>query len=135
MNIMLDDRAFMPEKAHDLDAGYDLKAIKGYIIYPHRTRKVETGVHIELPKGTTAYIKNRSSLYAQGLVTDGTIDAGYTGSIKVVLHNNTAETALIKRGAKVAQLVIHPILSPELTVVDSFDATERGDGGFGSTGE
>ena len=134
MKITLDEKAFMPIKAHDLDAGYDLRAAKGYIIQPGRYKKIETGVHIQLPKDTVAYVKNRSSMYSKQLATDGTIDPGYTGSVKVCIHNIGNETALIRRGERIAQLVFHPILSPEFEVVDSLDETERGDGGFGSTG-
>ena len=134
MNVMIDNKGFMPEKAHDLDAGYDLRAAKGYIIYPGNKRTMETGVHIELPKNTVAYIKDRSSMYANDLIVSGTIDPGYTGPIKVTMHNIGADMALIKRGDKIAQLVFHETLSPELTEVDKFKETERGDGGFGSTG-
>lgn len=134
MRITLDKWAYKPEKAHKLDAGYDLRASKGYMIHPGRCRALETGVHIELPENTVGYIKNRSSMFLRQLVTDGTIDPGYTGPIKVMMHNNGPETALIKRGDKIAQLVLHPILSPELQLVDKLDDTERGAGGFGSTG-
>lgn len=134
MKIKLDRGAFPPERAHDLDAGYDLKTPKGRILNINSICKIDTGVHVELPKGTVGYIKNRSSMFSRGIVTDGTIDPGYTGPIKVVLHNNSGETQLIKRGEKIAQLVIHPIHTPELEEVDELAETERGDGGFGSTG-
>ena len=134
MNVMIDDKGFMPEKAHDLDAGYDLRAAKGYIIHPGKKRTMETGVHVELPKNTVAYIKDRSSMYANDLIVSGTIDPGYTGPIKVTMHNIGENMALIKRGDKIAQLVFHETLSPKFTKVDKFKETERGDGGFGSTG-
>lgn len=134
MNVMLDKRAHLPNKAHELDAGYDLRAIKGYIIHPGQSRTMETGVHIELPKDTVAYVKNRSSMYAKKLMVDGTIDPGYTGPIKVTMYNAGGESALIKCGDKVAQLVFHATLSPELKIVDEFEETDRGDGGFGSSG-
>ena len=134
MNIMLDDRAFLPEKAHDDDAGYDLRASKGYIIYPGKKRTMETGVHIELPKNTVAYVKNRSSLFNKDLLVDGTIDPGYTGPVKVTMHNIGEKMALIKCGDKIAQLVFHETLSPKFNVVDKLKDTERGNGGFGSTG-
>lgn len=134
MNVMLDKRAYLPEKAHDDDAGYDLRVVKGYMIHPGQSRTMETGVHIELPKNTVAYVKNRSSMWNKKLMVDGTIDPGYTGPIKVTMYNGGSETAMIKFGDKVAQLVFHETLSPQLKVVDKFKETDRGDGGFGSTG-
>lgn len=134
LKVILDERAFMPEKAHDDDAGYDIRALKGYILRPHKKRVVETGVHIQLQKDTVAYVKNRSSMFSDGIITDGTIDPGYTGPIKVVLFNTNDEHRLVKRGDKVAQLVLHPILSPQFEIVNKFEETDRGDGGFGSSG-
>lgn len=134
MNIMLDKRASEPNKAHEEDAGYDLRAAKGYIIYPGHSRVMETGVHIELPKGTVAYVKNRSSLFSKDLMVDGTIDPGYTGPIKVTMFNNGTKAALIKYGDKIAQLTFHETLSPKFKIVNQFKETDRGDGGFGSSG-
>ena len=70
----------------------------------------------------------------KGLITTATIDAGYTGSIKVVLFNVSRNTNHVDAGQKIAQLVIHPIITPEPVVVNELQKTERGDGGFGSTG-
>lgn len=134
MKVKLDKGAFLPKRAHFTDAGYDLKAVKGRFIRPGSTGHLDTGVHVELPKKTVGYIKSRSSMYSKGLITDGTIDEGYTGSIKVVLHNIGRKTQIVRRGDKIAQLVIHPIETPNIEIVSKLENTERGDGGFGSTG-
>ena len=70
-----------------------------------------------------------------GVTSRGTIDSGYTGSIRAVLYNNSKRSYLVERGKKITQLVILPILTPKIQVVKKLDSTERGDGGFGSTGE
>lgn len=135
MKVKLDPGAYMPERAHSKDAGLDLKAPKGFIVYPKKKIKINTGVHVQLPPDTDAYVKNRSSFFDEGLLTDGTIDEGYTGAIIVEFWNITDKPFVIKRGHKIAQLVIHPIIKPECELVDELEETERGTGGFGSTGK
>ena len=129
MNIMLDKNAFMPERAHDLDAGYDLRTpIEDF-------ETIDTGVHVEIPKGYVGFLKSKSGLNIKdGIIGEGVIDAGYTGSIKVKLYNNSFSLKKFKRGDKIIQLVILPIFTSELQKVDKFAETERGDNGFGSTG-
>ena len=134
MKVKIEKKSYMPVRAHIEDAGLDLRTPKGYILYPNSYRVIDTGVAVSLPKNTVGYIKARSSLFSRGVLTDGTIDEGYTGTIKVVLWNIHNEMVLLKRGDKIAQLVIHPIEKPELEQVDSLEETDRGDGGFGSTG-
>lgn len=134
MKTKLLPNAFEPERAHPQDAGLDLRAPAGAIVYPGKKRRIDTGVCVELPPNTCAYVKNRSSMFSKGLMVDGTIDVGYTGEIGVVLWNISNEPAIIKRGDKIAQLVIHPIVLPDIELVQSLDTTERGSGGFGSTG-
>ena len=134
MNIKLAENAYMPERAHEQDAGLDIRTPVPFIIYPNGEKTINTGVCVELPKGTVGYIKGRSSLFKRGLVVDGTIDEGYTGEIRVVLWNIGKEAIPVKRGDKIAQLVIHEIKKPRLRQVESLSKSERGDGGFGSTG-
>ena len=136
MKIVLDKGAFMPTRAHKADAGLDLYAINGAWIQPSSSELFDTGVHIEIPEGYVGMVKSKSGLNVMSdLTCTGVIDSGYTGSIMVKLYNhNTAVMRHISKGQKIAQLVILPIITPELELVDSLEETERGDGGFGSTG-
>lgn len=135
MRIVLDVCATKPTRAHTYDAGLDLYAIEDGYIRCNQSRTFDTGVHVEVPEGYVGFIKSKSGLMVNhGIVTDGTIDAHYTGSIKVCLFNHGGSKYEVKAGDKIAQLVILPCLLPELEVVDSLEDTDRGDNGFGSTG-
>lgn len=134
MRIKLSDFAYMPERAHEQDAGLDIRSPVAFTLYPGGEKIVNTGVCVELPKRTAGYVKGRSSLFKKGIITDGTVDEGYTGEVRVVLWNISEEAIPIKRGDKIAQLVIHEIKKPRLRQVESLSDTERGSGGFGSTG-
>ena len=135
MRIVLDEGAKMPTRAHEYDAGLDLYAIEDGYIRCNQSRTFDTGVHVEIPEGYVGFIKSKSGLMVNhGIVTDGTIDAHYTGSIKVCLFNHGGSKYEVKKGDKIAQLVIVPCLLPELELVDSLEDTDRGDNGFGSTG-
>jgi dUTP pyrophosphatase len=95
----------------------------------------DTGVHVEIPEGYVGFIKSKSGLMVNhNITTDGTIDAHYTGSIKVKLFNHGEASYLVQAGDKIAQLVIMPCVQPRLELVDSLEETDRGDAGFGSTG-
>lgn len=137
MKIMLDKGAKMPTRAHETDAGLDLYSRETTIVSAKESAVFDTGVHIELPPDTVGYIKGKSGLNVKyGIVVpDGTVDEGYTGSIRVKLYNLSGYDYKVSKGDKICQLVIHPILKPELEVVDSLADTERGSGGFGSTGK
>lgn len=137
MKIKLDEGAFMPTRAHEDDAGLDLYSPYLYSVVPAKGSLIfDTGVHIELPKGTVGMLKSKSGLNVKyGLTSEGVIDAGYTGSICVKLYNNSDTDYEVCRGDKISQLVIMPILTPTLEVVEDLEATERGNGGFGSTGK
>lgn len=135
MKCVLDVGAFAPEKAHESDAGYDLKSPVCTVIGAHEAVKIDTGVHIQLPPKTGGMVKSRSSMFINhDITTEGVVDAGYTGSIAVKLFNHSNKEYIVKRGDKIAQLVPVVIITPEIEVVDSLEETERGDGGFGSTG-
>lgn len=134
------DKWMMPERQHPDDAGADLKADATWRIEPGRTRMVRTGTRWEIPRGYVGLVFARSSLAVEkGLMLTngvGVIDSGYQGEVMVPLHNTTGTFATIYEGERIAQMVIVPIATPELVQVDDFDApTERGDGGFGSTGK
>lgn len=135
MKIKLDKGAYMPTRAHSTDAGLDLYARETQIILARESAKFDTGVHIEIPKGAVGMLKSKSGLNVNhGITSEGVIDAGYTGSIVAKLYNNSGYDYTVNAGDKITQLVIMPILLPELEVVDDLESTERGTGGFGSTG-
>ena len=135
MKIKLDKGAYMPTRAHETDAGLDIYSMEDKYIPMLGSATFDTGVHIELPKGTVGMLKSKSGLNVKhGLTSEGVIDVGYTGSICVKLYNNGYLPYKVKRGDKISQLVIMPILTPELELVESLEETERGENGFGSTG-
>lgn len=136
MKIKLEEWAIMPERAHSTDAGLDLKTPEGFLLKAHKSAIINTGVHIELPPNTAGFLKSKSGLNVKhGITSDGTIDVGYTGSIRVKLYNHSSKDYLFSAGDKITQLVIVPILTPELELVDELEATERADKGFGSSGK
>ena len=137
MNVKLDAGAQMPVKAHETDAGYDLFAMQSvYINGNGGSAAVDTGVHIEIPAGMFGLVAGRSGLnFKNGvIVPQGTIDSGYIGSIKVKLYNLSGQPFMIHRGDRIAQIIFLRHESPELETVDTLSDTERGSGGFGSTG-
>lgn len=135
MKVVLDDGAYMPERAHELDAGYDLRTPKDVYIFGGMNATIDTGVHVQIPDGYVGFLKSKSGLNVKYNITgEGVIDAGYTGSIKVKLYNNGNFTKRFYKGDKIIQLVILPIYTPELEQVDRLEETERGNGGFGSSG-
>lgn len=138
MKIMLDKNARIPTKAHDDDGGFDLYAPEGVFIEPNGSAVIDTGVHIELPPNTVGFLKSKSGLNINhGLTSEGVIDVGYTGSIRVKLYNRKGSGYMVNKGDKISQLVILPIVpikNSDLEVVEEFAPTERGDSGFGSTG-
>ena len=136
MKIKLDTGATMPTRAHATDAGLDLYARDTQIVPARESAKFDTGVHVELPAGTVGMLKSKSGLNVKfGLTSEGVIDVGYTGSIVVKLYNNSGRDYKVNAGDKISQLVIMPILTPTLELVEDLDDTERGAGGFGSTGK
>ena len=140
MRVVLDHGAYMPERAYSLDAGYDLRTPVDFVLPPASDmgdgwKVVDTGVHMEIPAGHVGLIRSKSGLNVNRSITsDGTIDAGYTGSIHVKLYNHGNLFKHFKAGDKISQIVILPIITPELELVDELPETERGSNGFGSTG-
>ena len=136
LKVAVDDGANIPIRAHKNDAGLDLYATKGGWIFPFHRKAFDTGVHVEIPEGYVGLLTSKSGLMAnQGITSRGTIDSGYTGSVKAVLFNHSWKFIKIKPNQKITQLVILPIITPDPGIVDSLEDTERGTGGFGSTGE
>ena len=121
------------------DAGYDLVATVDCLLRPLELTAVPTGLHLELPPGCVGLVKDRSSLALAGLhCLAGVIDSAYRGEVKVILVNLGAENYRIRGGQRIAQLLVLNALTPAIEIVPSLDllsTTDRGDAGFGSTGE
>lgn len=136
MKIKLDECAYMPERAHETDAGLDLRARESQMIWGGGSAVFDTGIHIALPRGYYAEVQSKSGLNVNHSIVScgGTIDEGYTGSIAVKLYNLGRSSYHVRKGDKIAQLVIMPYITPELELVSFLDDTDRGENGFGSTG-
>ena len=135
MKVKLDNGAFLPTRAYEDDAGLDLYAPNGYFVPARGSAVINTGVHAEIPHGYVGMLKSKSGLNVWNSITsEGVIDCGYTGSICVKLYNHSDEDFYVAKGQKVSQLVILPIITPDIEIVDELSDTERGSNGFGSTG-
>lgn len=138
----LTDDAIIPTKAHPTDSGYDLYANEDVIIEPGETVIVKTGIAVELPAGYEAQIRPRSGVTAKTKlrVQLGTIDNGYRGELGVIVDNienrpNYYGKHVVRKNDRIAQLVIQRLPETEAVEIDDFsDGSERGEGGFGSTG-
>ena len=136
VKVKLESDAYMPEYAHDNDAGLDIRSPQSAVIWPHGNTLIDTGVHIAIPAGMVGMLKSKSGLNVKhGLLNTGVIDSGYTGSIMVNLYNHTDHKYFVRKGDKISQLVIMPVVHAQLEQVDELEETERGDHGFGSTGK
>lgn len=135
LDIVVDIGAEIPARAYPTDAGLDLFAMKGGWIFPKCRKVFDTGIHAAIPRGFVGLLTSKSGLMSKGITSRGTIDADFTGSIKAVLFNHSWWFKRIKKGQKITQLVIMPIVTPTPNLVGSLEATERGTNGFGSTGE
>ncbi len=135
LKVKLDEGAFAPESAHKADAGFDLRTPINFVVKAGGSAIVDTGVHVAIPEGYVGFLKSKSGLNVKhNLTGEGVIDSGYTGSIVVKLYNNGSGIRCFDRGDKIIQLVLLPIIKPDIKIVDSLEDTERGDNGFGSTG-
>ncbi|MBR6790441.1 MAG: dUTP diphosphatase [Oscillospiraceae bacterium] len=136
----LDPKAILPARATAESAGFDLAACleEPVLIPAGETRKIPIGVAVELPPGTAGMIYSRSGLSTRhGLAMIngvGVVDSDYRGGLVVPLHNFSKEDFTIRPGDRVAQLVVTPVLLPDLIEADELSDSERGTGGFGSTG-
>ncbi len=134
----LDAAATIPTQAHPGDAGMDLVSIEAAEIAPGARRLVHTGLAVEIPVGFEGQVRPRSGLALKHGVTvlnaPGTIDAGYRGEIGVVLANFGDATFKVEPGMRIAQLVIAAVAEVAIEVSDTLSSTERGSGGYGSTG-
>ena len=136
IKVMLDDGAYIPQKAYSTDGGFDLRSPVSDIVPARGSVEIDTGIHMEIPFGYTGLLVSKSGLNIKhNILSTGLVDVGYTGSIRVKLYNHGDEDYVINAGDKITQIVLNKISDEhECIVVDSFEDTERGDGGFGSTG-
>lgn len=136
MKIKLDEGAVMPTRAHLTDAGLDLYSREARIISAGDSAVFDTGVHVELPPGTWGKLESKSGMNVNDDVVScgGTIDEGYTGSIRVKLYNLGKKPYTVYKNQKIVQLVIMPYIAPELEEAGALGKTERGNKGFGSSG-
>lgn len=135
IKVVLDEGAYMPEKAHNVDAGFDIRTPIDVVVESKWHTFIDTGIHIEIPEGYVGMIKSKSGLNCKNnLVAEGVIDTGYTGTIGVKIYNHGKEDYIFKAGDKITQLVILPIPEVNLIQADRLEDTERGNNGFGSTG-
>ena len=127
--------AIQPSRGSDEAAGYDLYVYEGGILMPGETKLFDTGISIKVPEGTYGRIAPRSSVSKKGiLVNAGVIDRDYRGPVKIMLHNLSNNDYVINKNDRIAQLILEQIKTPPVQLVEELDDTERGDGGFGSTG-
>ncbi len=130
--------AILPFYAHPGDAGMDLFSIEDQIIQPAETQMIKTGLSMELPAGTEGQVRPRSGLALKNQITvlntPGTVDEGYRGEVGVILINHGKNAFEVKKGMKIAQLVIAPVLRIEVEEAGRLSDTRRSSGGFGSTG-
>lgn len=133
--VKIDPLAYLPRRAHEDDAGFDLFSPKYDLVPANGWAIIDTGVHVQIPKGFAGLIVSKSGLNMKYSITsDGLIDSGYTGSIKVKLYNHSKRSYEIRPGDKISQIVFIPIAEPALIEATFLEETERGDNGFGSTG-
>ena len=136
LKVVLDDGAFRPVRAHKEDAGLDLFSREDKTVPARGAAVFDTGVHVGIPEGYVGFIKSKSGLNIKhGIVGEGVIDAGYTGAVVVKLYNHSDVDYKFARGDKITQLVILPIACPAPVRVSALNDTDRGEGGFGSTGK
>ena len=140
LQIVCPDPRLMPTRAHPHDAGLDLRCALdfGVTLQPGERMLVDTGVAVNIPAGHVGLIHPRSGhAHKYGITVNnapGTIDSGYVGNILVNLINHGSEPVALEYGDRIAQLLIQRVELPELEIVDSLEATERGASGHGSTG-
>ena len=130
--------ATLPEYAHESDAGMDVRSVDDLEIAPGKRALVHTGLVMLLPPAYEAQVRPRSGLALKSGVTvlnsPGTIDSGYRGEVCVILANFGESAFAVKKGDKIAQIVVAPVTRTEIAETGSVDDTDRGEGGFGSTG-
>ena len=136
---LLDDNLPMPRYQHEGDAGLDLPSRIDFVLEPGERAMIPTGIAVAIPSGYAGFVLPRSGLAARhgiSLVNSpGLVDAGYRGEMAIVMINTDKQEPFhIKRGDRIAQLVIQKVVEATTVQVSELDSTSRGEGGFGSTG-
>ncbi|GAX87845.1 dUTP pyrophosphatase [Lebetimonas natsushimae] len=135
----LNKEAIIPAYQSEEAAGFDLHSIENVVIKPGERKLIGTGLAFEIEKGYEIQIRPRSGLaYKHGITvlnTPGTIDSDYRGEIKVLLINLGSENFEVKKGERIAQAVVAPVVQAKFAEVEELSDTKRGGGGFGSTGK
>lgn len=135
MKIKVDMGGYVPSRAHNTDAGMDLRTPVAVTVPAHGSVVVDTKTHVELPQGCAGLIVSKSGLNVMhGITSTGLIDEGYTGTILVRLYNHSDEDYSFNEGDKVTQLVVIPVRYEPVEIVPEISGGERGDNGYGSTG-
>lgn len=126
----------IPKYAKQGDAAFDLRACASRVIKAGEKELIKTGLHVAIPQGYAGLIWDRSGLAVKHDLhcLAGVIDSGYRGELGVVLKNLGKEDFLVGKGMRIAQMLIQPVVSAKLHEVEELDDTDRGEGGFGSTG-
>lgn len=134
MKMIIEPGAFVPTRAYSTDAGLDMYAMHDGIVRARQAVTFHTGVHVELPKGTAGLFVSKSGLMVKHDITStGLVDEGYDGEVLVKLFNHGENDYEVKRGDKIAQLVVMPVMYEPVEVVNSISRGLRGENGFGST--
>lgn len=135
VKVKLSPMAYLPERAHDTDAGADIRTPDGFTLRAHGSEIVATGVHVQLPPNTVGMLKSKSGLNIHyGIISEGVIDEGFSGEIMVKLYNLSDRDHLFQRGDKITQLVIMPVHYVTYEQTDEIRGGARGSSGYGSTG-
>ena len=134
--LKLHEDAKIPNYACENDAGMDFFANETVTLKPMERHAVSTGISMAIPRGFVGLLWDKSGLASKhGLKTmAGVIDSGYRGEVKILVKNLSGETYTIEKGKKIAQMLIQPVEQKEIVEVTELDDTQRGEGGFGSTG-
>ena len=139
IKLFTDDPTFRPPvQSTPGAAGWDIHATEDVVIPPLEMRIIRTGFGLQIPKGYYISLVPRSSYGKKRIMitnSPGTIDSDYTGEISIMLYNNSMDFFFIKKGDRIAQMILLQYNEMEFDYVEQFDITDRGDGGFGSTGQ
>ena len=136
MKVKIEPGAYPPERAHELDAGLDIRLPKGGIVRVRQSRSFRTGVHVELPNGTVGLLLPKSGLMTKyGILCFGVVDEGYSGEIVAHVFNHSVDDYQFNAGQKVTQLVVVPVVREAVEIVDEISSGSRGEHGFGSSGK
>jgi dUTP pyrophosphatase len=136
--LLLDPELPMPSRAHPGDAGIDLHARVTTTLEPGEWAMIPTGIAVAVPSGHVGLVAPRSGLAARHAISvvngPGVIDAGYRGEINAILINHGIESVTFRRGDRIAQMLVTPIVDIDTVKVDTLPDSDRGEGGFGSSG-